>query len=1076
MKPVSFFISLIIFLATAGVVFSGDSPLWLRYPAISPDGESILFCYKGDIYRVNSGGGGAVPLTLYQGHDFSPVWSHDGKSIAFASDRFGNFDVYIMPSSGGKAIRLTFHSSADIPSDFTPDNRRVIFSSNRLDSAACAQFPRGVFPELYTVSSAGGRVTQLLTLPAGAARFDSTGSKILFHDTKGLEDHWRKRHVSSVTRDIILYDFHSKKYTRISDFAGEDLYPVFSKNDRDIYYLSEAGGSFNLFKTSLQQPAEKTQLTHFEKHPVRFLSTADNDTLCFSFNGEIYTLDPGSNPKKVDIHIHIDDQRPAEEIIPVTSGATEMALSPKGKEIAFIVRGEIFVTSVDSSVTKQVTRTPEQERWVSFSPDGRSLLYAAERKNSWNLYRTFIKRKEESYFFNATVLKEEPVLVSEAETFQPAYSPDGKEVAYLEEKTTLKVIDLSTKKIRTILPGDKNYSYADGDRFYQWSPDGRRFLVQFQQPNYWFSEAGLIRADGSGEVINLTESGYNDLQPRWMMNGKMMIWFSDRDGMRGHANSGDVQADVYGMFFTRETFDRFKLSKEEYDLLVEKEKKQKDKKKDKEKKKKGKELEPLKIDMSGLKERKVKLTIHSSNLSDALVTPDGENLIYLCRFEKGYDLWLTKLRTKATRILAKLGGGRGSLLLDKGGKKVFLLSKGKLSKIEIKSGKKKPIGYKGEMALNTAAERAYLFDHVYRQVAKRFYRPDFHKVDWEFYKRQYAAFLPHINNNYDFAELLSEFLGELNASHTGASYRPVFKKADATASLGLFFDETHEGNGLKITEVMEKSPLKKGGSKIKAGVIIEKIDGTAVTPEINFNRLLNRKAGKYMLLSLFDEAAKTRWEERVQPISRRQEALLLYRRWVNKRKKLTEKLSKGRIGYIHVRGMNDPSFRTVYEEAMGKLVNKEALVVDTRFNGGGDLVEDLSIFLSGKRYMDFKPPRQEVIGFEPQRRWTKPSIVIMSEGNYSDAHCFPWTYKALNIGKLVGMPVPGTCTFVLWERLQDETLVFGVPNMGITVGDGTYLENVQLEPDIRVENEPEMLTIGRDRQLERAIEELLKEL
>lgn len=1078
MKSFPILITLIIILLTAGTLFAGKNPLWLRYPAISPAGDCILFCYKGDIYKVNSSGGTAVPLTLYQGQDFKPVWSHDGKMIAFASDRFGNFDVYVMPSQGGKARRLTFHSANDYPADFTPDNRRVIFSSSRIDTAANTQFPGRTYPELYSVGTEGGRVEQLLTLPAEEAKFDSTGNRIIFHDRKGFEDHWRKHHTSSVTRDILIYDFQNKTYTKVSDFAGEDLYPVFSNDDREIFYLSEAGGTANVFKSSPENPAGKTQLTSFEKHPVRFLSTAQDNTLCFGYNGEIYTKGPGCEPEKVDIRIFSDEQTPPAQTMPVTSGATEMALSPKGKEIAFIARGEVFVTSIDSSVTKQITHTPEQERSVSFSPDGRSLLYAGERDKSWNLYRTFIKRKEEPYFFNSTVLEEEPVLVSDAETFQPAYSPDGKEVAYLEERTILKVMNLSTKETRTILQRERNYSYADGDQHYRWSPDGKWFLVQFHQPNYWFGEAGLIKADGSGKVINLTGSGYNDYRARWMMKGKMMIWFSDRDGMRSHANSGSVQADVYGMFFTREAFDRFNLSQEEYDLLVEQEKKEKNKKKDKDKKKKKKEKEstPVKIDLAGLEERKAKLTIHSSNLSDAVVTPDGEELIYLCRFEKGYNLWLTKLRSKETKMLAKIGGGRGSLILDKKGKNVFLLSRGKISKIAIKTGKQKSIPYNGEMVLDTAAERAYLFEHVWRQVAKKFYRPDLHKVDWKFYKSEYAKYLPHINNNYDFAEMLSELLGELNASHTGAGYNPSFDNPDSTASLGVFFDETYEGSGLKIAEVLEKSPLVKEGSKIKAGVIIEKIDGTLITPGLNYNRLLNRKAKKYTLLSLYDEISKKRWEERVKPISRSREGRLLYRRWVENNKKMTEKLSKGRIGYIHVRSMSDSSYRTVYEEAMGKLVNKEALIIDTRFNGGGDLVDDLSTFLSGKRYMDFKPPHQGVIGFEPARKWTKPSIVIANECNYSDAHCFPWTYKALGIGKLVGMPVPGTCTFVWWEGLQDSSLNFGIPNMGIVVDGDTYLENLQLEPDVRVENEPAKLAEGVDRQLERAVAELLKQL
>ena len=392
----------------------------------------------------------------------------------------------------------------------------------------------------------------------------------------------------------------------------------------------------------------------------------------------------------------------------------------------------------------------------------------------------------------------------------------------------------------------------------------------------------------------------------------------------------------------------------------------------------------------------------------------------------------------------------------------------------VESGEKKPVAIKGEMILNENAERNYLYDHVTRQVKKKFYDPGLHGAQWEMLTSEYRRFLPHINNNFDFQEMLSELLGELNASHTGARYRHSDPKGDQTASLGVFFDGTYEGLGLKIVEIMEGSPLVQAGSKIKEGSIIEKIDGVTIEPGLNYYPLLNRKADTIVLLSLFDPESSERWEEKVKPISLGQERQLLYDRWVKRNRKITHELSNGRLGYMHIRGMSDSSYREFIDVVMGEEVNREGLVVDSRFNGGGDLVDDLTTFLSGESYQVFKAP-DRTIGFESQRRWTKPSIVLVCESNYSDAHCFPAAYRDQGIGKIVGMPVPGTCTFVWWEQLQNG-VVFGIPNLGVADKSGDILENKQLEPDIFVRNEYGKVATGIDQQLERAVRELLVEI
>src|ERR1035437_177661 len=315
----------------------------------------------------------------------------------------------------------------------------------------------------------------------------------------------------------------------------------------------------------------------------------------------------------------------------------------------------------------------------------------------------------------------------------------------------------------------------------------------------------------------------------------------------------------------------------------------------------------------------------------------------------------------------------------------------------------------------------------------------------------------------------------MNVSHTGAYYRANFPNSDSTASLGLFYDYSYTGDGVKVAEVIGGGPVDLAASTVKAGHIIEMIDGNKIDASMDFYKLLNRKAGKYTLLSLYDPVTNKRWEETVKPINGGDESELLYKRWVRQRRAEVDKLSGGKIGYIHVRSMNDASMRTVFEEALGLNIGKDAIIIDTRFNGGGGIHEQLSDYLSGKKYFDVIPHGQYV-GSEPFDKWVKPSIVLVGESNYSDAHLFPLAYKLKNLGLLVGMPVPGTGTFVWWENQIDPSIRFGIPMGGCRTPDGKFGENNQTEPDIRVRNEPAIMAAGRDQQIEAAVQELMKKM
>lgn len=1057
-----------------GIGLAQNPPQWMRYPSISPDGSKIAYTYKGDLYVVPSVGGDAKQITFHEAHDYKPVWSKDGDKIAFASDRYGNFDIFIMDANGGAASRLTYHSNDELPYDFSTDGTKVVFGTTRLDLASHRQYPTSSQPELYTVSTKGGRVDQIWTIPSEYIQSNKDGSKTVYHDKKGGENEWRKHHQSGIARDIWLYDQRSDSHKMLTSFYGEDRNPVFSPDETEIFYLSESNGNFNVFALELTNPENSSALTDFKTYPVRFLSIANNGLMSFSYDGELYTLKKGESPKKLSVTLKTQAISNSDNYIAINGGVREMVISPDGKEIAFIARGEVFVTSVDGALTKRITNTAEQERFVEFGPDGKSIIYSSERNGKWQIFETKKVRSEEPFFFASTLLKEEVLISSAEDVYLPKVSPDGKKIAYISARRTLKVMDLTTKAEVTLLTPEQLFHMRDGDQYFTWSPDSKWLLASYR-PTMVNSEVVLLDASGKKPMQNLTKSGYGDDKAIWANDGKQMLWFSNRDGLRSYATSGQNQNDVYTLFFNQEDWDKFRLSKEDFDLMNEIEKsKKKETDADKDKKEAPKTIKPLTFDLDEIEARKARLTIHSSDLGDAVLAKDGEKLYYLTAFEKGMNLWSTNLRTKETKQEIALNANSASLMWDKQQKNLYLIANGSISKINPETMKQEPIKIAGEMTYDKDAERAHLFEHIWLRTKGIFYTPDMHGVDWEAAKSNYEKYIPHIGNEYEFAEMISEMIGELNVSHAGARYSGTIAMADATASLGIFIDYSFKANGIKVIEVISGGPLDKAGITIKPGMIIEQIDGELVSPEIDFAKFLNRKAEKFTLIEVLDPSSGTRAQYTIKPISLGAENQLLYKRWVRKNQAEVDSLSGGKLGYVHIPGMSDEPYRNVYEEMMGKYHEREAVIVDTRFNGGGDLVADLAMFFTGEKFLTYAT-EDRVVGYEPTSRWTKPTLAMFNEANYSDGHCFACGYTDLKIGKTVGMPTPGTCSFAGWESLSNGVRWGAVPISAKNKA-GEWLENNETRPQFEIKNMPGKIDKGIDQQLTKAVEELLKEV
>lgn len=1056
------------------VALAETTDQWHRGTALSPDGKTIAFTHRGDIYQVSSAGGVAIPTTSNDSVEGNPQWSPDGQWLAYTSDRHGNLDIFLVPANGGSERRLTHHSGDDVVSGFSSDGSRVVFSSSRYDAIDSPVDPHRTRAELYEVNVSGGTPVQITTVEAKQARWNGDGSALLFADDK-REVFYRKHDDSPFERNIWRTTPGADKFDQLTTSAWNDHTPQWDETGNGFYFLSERSGTINVWHQEFATgEASARQITSHEPHPVRDLSVSRGGDIAYSYHGQVYFGANGNTPAPVDLTILTADSGEHASRIAAGEKITEFVVSPDDMEIAYVVRGDVFVTSLEFGTTRQVTSTPGLELNVAFTADGRGLVYGAERMDQWKIFESRLADDDEAYFFLATRIEERLLIEGEQDeadgipvaVAQPLPSPDGRFLAYLADWSEVRVFDTKSRRSRTLVPADMNFSFGYDEIGYSWSPDSSYLAVDIQPDGrLFFPNVAIVPVDGSSELTDLTRSGYADYAPEWHANGGLIAWTTGRFGPRQHGGHG-THTDVFAQFLNQESWDEFRRTKEDIAIEEAGEDEPEDDKKS---------VQPVNFESVGAADRQARLTIHSSDLAGFAVSSDASKLYYLSAIEKGYDLWSHDFREEETSKLLAIGAESASLQLLSDDSAAIVLADGILQKIDLAADEPsaEAIEITANMDIDAGAERTAMLHHIWQATRDRIYWPAvLSESHWDEMYAAYAAKLPSVSNNRDFVEILNEFIGELDISHAYARYRP--EPVDATAAIGAVLDHGDvAAPGVLIAHVFHQGPLAKASDRASAGDRIVAVDDVRVAGSSNYYALVNNKDDVPVRLTLAGRRGE--YDVVVRPVSLDAEREWAREQWVESRHQLVEKLSGGRLGYVYIPQMSDDAYRRVYQDLFGRHFTKEAVVIDVRDNNGGDLVDWLVQLFSGTQYM-WNVPDGRVAQGEPITEWVKPSIALTNQSAYSDGHCFVASWKALGISTLVGSSVTGTCTYAGWELLSSGDIRAGTPRLGIKDPEGDWMERKTTHPDIHIDADPASVAAGRDVQLEKAVEVLLGEL
>jgi tricorn protease len=1018
----------------------GQEPIrFARTPDISPDGRLVAFSYLGDIWTVETIGGVARPVTLHEAHDAYPVFSPDGKQIAFSSNRNGSYDLYVVSAQGGRPRRLTFDSAADIANGWSPDGKTILFTSTRSTA-----FPPSY--ELYTVPLEGGRVRQITASEGKDGVFSPKGDQIAY--VRGPGTWYRKGYRGSANDDVWICDANGGNNHPVTSFNGQDGSPMWSPDGQYVYYVSEVYGTpANIVRQ--QQPSKPDpkpeQITfHKEESVRRARMSANGEWIVYECGPDLWVVSTkGGSPRKLAIEVHADDKTNPEKTVTYTKGASEYALSYERdveRNVAFVVHGQIFVVPVTGGKATRVTSNAANNHGVAWSPDGRKLLFISDSAGYEDLYLLESDDPENKELVKAHKFKTKQLTKTPEAEIGASFSPDGKHIAFIR-----------SGKLWTMNPDGTGQKILVNDPTvfdYDWSPESSdtKYLVYAREDGYSASDLFIIPV-GGGAARNVTRFATYNGGVTWSYKGKKLAFISER-----RRN----QRSLYVLSLQKPAAPGASASNEiDWEDIH------------------------LRVDWPA-----------PFFIDEGAISADGNKVAFRALSQNGADLWVAS--TSGGHLMRLTSGNQRpqQIQWSRRGDTVFYLdSSGSIRKAQAGSsmpsdlfrfsiGGSSPlsdssqVAFTAKLTIRREEEFKEMFEQSWRVLADEFYDPDYHGAKWNQVREKYRPLVNHVALKEDFYNLVSLMLGELNASHLGIMGPPAHGE-ETTAELGLVFDDKYQGPGLKIAEVLKRGPADRRGLNLKAGDIVLSVDGTEVDAQFNLSKILGGKVGESVSLQITSDWTNPRAKRRIEIQGADREKIrdLMYDRWVDLNSRRVAELTHGKVGYIHIPSMDEAGMDRFVRALYSDNFDKEAIVLDVRYNGGGYTHDQLLNYLGGREHTIFKQRGggQGMVLRTFDRKWTKPLVLLINNRSYSDAEIFPSAFRTLGLGKLVGQPTGACVIGTTATKLIDGSL-FRIPRIGVYTAANVNMERQGVVPDIPVEQDPNQRAQGVDPQLDKAVE------
>lgn len=1005
-----------------------------RYPALSPDGKLLAFSYQGDIWSVPATGGRAERLTTHLARDLQPIFTPDGKSIVFASNRYGNFDLFVMPAEGGSARRLTYNSASEFPSSVSPDGKWVIYYGSAYGSS-----------DIYKVPLAGGEPLRLTWDEYEREYFGnvSPDGQWITYNHNAAPGGWRRRgYEGSNNADVWIAKFTTpvSEEKRLTTNPSNDFLPEFSRDGKRIYYVSDRKGKVNLWSMDLTGGTQK-QLTFHETDGVRVPSYAPlADKIAYEYNSEIWIVDlKTGKTAPVTIDVTTDERRNPVLERTLTTNPSEFSVSPDGKKVAFLVRGNLFVVPSTGGTARLLVGGSNRQSHITWLSDSRTVVYATDAKGQKDLHTIDISGKNDKIIAGSPEDETNPVL-----------SPDGKYLAYHKGDRDIVVIPAAGGAPVTTIHGD----FLDVSRGYtpsfDWSPDNK--WIVFKQSAEGFNDGVFVAALADGQPKRVSRYFRDTSTPHFSADGKI-IFFTGVAVDSSNLYAVDLGDDE------RPTFDEDALDKLDQPAQP----------------MPGAGGPDITIDFANV-ERRLRRVTASGGVGDVTMTQSSHSFI----LEQGGNIVILPSNAKNATAASVMVEGATGVDLTKDGSRLYFFAGGQIQSLGMAGRDRRTTNFTATITVNSLDENRQIFSEAWWMMDRYFYDEKFNGVDWSGIRAKYEALLPFVPYKDDFYDMMSEMIQELRGSHlgvTGASdYTP--DTPAQTAFLGIEPDwATLDSQGkFKVARVVGGSPAASKWSKVSVGEYVLAVDGQELGKDITFDQLLDRKAGKKLVLTVNSQPTLDGAHQvALRPATPEAASDLEYEDWVAQRRQMVDKLSNGRLAYLHVRQMNVPSELRFKEEFVGDATGRDGLLIDVRYNGGGNVAHRLLDILRKKPYVTFRPRslgRQVSADWFGDYLWGKPAALLVNQDSASNSEMMAEGFKALGIGPVVGIPTMGAVIATgSWTFIDGGTI--RTPSSGVYTASGEDLELHGRQPDIAVPYDPEAARAGRDPALEKAVQAVL---